>query len=416
MSLRPHPSADPSSAPRPADSLRRVPNSRVRELAKLAAARPGVLKLYFGESNLPSPAFIQSAAVDALQAGFTYYTENAGMASLRDGLAAHYAYLHGVSLDPAREIVVTASGVHALMMSIRGVLDPGDQAIVLSPAWPNGCSIIRMCNAEPVEFPLTLVGGRYTIDMQALRGVVTPRTRLLVVTTPSNPLGWTATHEELRQLLAFAREHNLWLLSDEVYHRIHYADSPRCVAPSILNHTTRDDAVIVVQSFSKSYRMTGWRLGWLVARADLATRLGDLNEFVISHATSFIQKAGEVALRDGEPEIAAQREMLRRNRQLCLDAFAAMPGITLPAPEGAFYAFPNLEGLGDSFRFCVDLLNEEGVGLAPGVAFGLGGEGCVRLCYAVEADLLAEALGRFQRFWSSWQQRQANALSDHYTG
>jgi aspartate aminotransferase len=395
----------------PADSLYRVPNSRVRELAKLAAAKPGVLKLYFGESNLPTPGFIQDAAIAAMRSGFTYYTENAGMASLREAIAAHYAFLHGVSLDPSREIVITASGVHALMMALRGVLDPGDQAIVLSPAWPNGCSIIRMCNAEPIEFPMTVSRGRYTIDMEALAAAVTPRTRLLLVTTPSNPLGWTATDDELKQLLAFARERNLWLLSDEVYHRIHYVDSPRCVAPSMLTHATRNDAVIVVQSFSKSYRMTGWRLGWLVARADLATRLGDLNEFVISHATSFIQKAGETALQHGEAEILTQREMLKVNRQLCLDAFAAMPGVTLPAPEGAFYVFPHMQGLQDSFRFCVDLLEAEGVGLAPGVAFGLGGEGCVRLCYAVETAMLREALARLQRFWTGWhdaQQRAAN--------
>jgi aspartate aminotransferase len=395
----------------PADSLYRVPNSRVRELAKLAAAKPGVLKLYFGESNLPTPGFIQDAAIAAMRSGFTYYTENAGMASLREAIAAHYAFLHGVSLDPSREIVITASGVHALMMALRGVLDPGDQAIVLSPAWPNGCSIIRMCNAEPIEFPMTVSRGRYTIDMEALAAAVTPRTRLLLVTTPSNPLGWTATDDELKQLLAFARERNLWLLSDEVYHRIHYVDSRRCVAPSMLTHATRNDAVIVVQSFSKSYRMTGWRLGWLVARADLATRLGDLNEFVISHATSFIQKAGETALQHGEAEILTQREMLKVNRQLCLDAFAAMPGVTLPAPEGAFYVFPHMQGLQDSFRFCVDLLEAEGVGLAPGVAFGLGGEGCVRLCYAVETAMLREALARLQRFWTGWhdaQQRAAN--------
>ncbi len=385
----------------PAESLLRVPNSRVRELAKLAATYPDVLKLYFGESNLPTPRFIQDAAADALRAGFTYYTENAGMPSLRETIAAQYRRLHGVQVNPATEIVISASGVQALFMALRGVLDPGDQAIVLSPAWPNGCSIIRMCNAHPVEFPLTVSGGRYTIDFPALERAVTARTRLLLVTTPSNPLGWAATEQELQMLLEFTRRHGIWLLSDEVYDRIYYRDAAATVAPSILTHCTREDAVIVVQSFSKSYRMTGWRLGWLVARADLATRLGDLNEFVISHATSFIQKAGEVALRDGEAEIASQLAMLRTNRQLCLDAFRAMPGVTLPDPEGAFYVFPSFDGLTDSFRFCARLLEDERVGIAPGVAFGLGGEGCVRLCYAVETHLLEDALHRLGRFWKA---------------
>ncbi len=403
--MPPSPAAPPPAGASPvvADSILRVPNSRVRELAKLAAAYPDVRKLYFGESNLPTPRFIQDAAADAIRAGYTFYTDNAGMPSLRQAIASHYQHLHGVALNPASEIVVTASGVQALFMALRGVLDPGDQAIVLSPAWPNGCSIIRMCNAQPVEFPLTVAAGRYTIDFQALERAVTPRTRLLLLTTPSNPLGWAATHKELQQLLDFTRRHKLWLLSDEVYDRIYYRDDKSIVAPSILSHCTRQDAVIVVQSFSKSYRMTGWRLGWITARADLATRLGDLNEFVISHATSFIQKAGETAIRDGEQEIATQLEMLRTNRQLCLDAFRAMPGVELPDPEGAFYVFPSFEGLRDSFHFCARLLEDQHVGIAPGVAFGLGGEGCVRLCYAVETPLLEDALARLTRFWNAYR-------------
>jgi aspartate/methionine/tyrosine aminotransferase len=385
----------------PAANLREVPNSRVRELAKLAVAYPDVLKLYFGESNLPTPEFIQQAAMDAIRGGFTYYTENAGLPSLCELLSQHYQRLHQAELDPQSEIVICASGVHALFMGLRGVLDPGDEAIVLSPAWPNGCSIIRMANATPVEFPLVVQGGRYTIDFAKLEALVTPRTRLLLVTTPSNPLGWTATDDELRQLLDFTRRHDLWLMSDEVYDRIYYASGdPLPIAPSILRFATRDDAVIVVQSFSKSYRMTGWRLGWLVARADLATRLGDLNEFVISHAASFVQKAGEAALLGGEQEIAQQYVMLQRNRQLCLDAFGAMPGVSLPTPEGAFYVFPSFEGLTDSFAFCARLLEEEQVGVAPGVAFGLGGEGCIRLCYAVETSMLEQALDRLTRFWA----------------
>jgi aspartate/methionine/tyrosine aminotransferase len=256
----------------------------------------------------------------------------------------------------------------------------------------------------PVEFPLTVHGGRYAIDFDALEAAVTARTRLLLVTTPSNPLGWAATDDELRRLLEFTRRHGLWLLSDEVYDRIWYgSEEPAPVAPSMLRFATRDDAVMVVQSFSKSYRMTGWRLGWLVARADLATKLGDLNEFMISHATSFIQKAGEVALAGGESEIAAMNAMLRRNRALCLEAFSSMPGVSLPSPEGAFYVFPRMEGLDDSFLFCARLLEEEKVGLAPGVAFGMGGEGCVRLCYAVETPMLEEALGRVTRFWARFR-------------
>jgi aspartate/methionine/tyrosine aminotransferase len=387
-----------------ASSALQVPPSRIRELADAAMKMDGVLKLYFGESNIPTPEYIKRAASRALDDGYTFYTENAGLPGLRGDLAAYHRRLHGVALDPQSEIVVTASGVQALNVGIRCVLDPGDEALVLTPAWPNVSAIVRMDNATPVETPLVLQGGRYALDFDALRAVMRPRTRLLAYTSPSNPLGWVATEDEQERLLDFARRHNLWLLADEVYERLYYGGPELGIpAPSILRKATRDDAVMVAQSFSKTYCMTGWRLGWLVARRDVGERAAQLNEFIVSHAPSFTQRAAQAALAHGEEELYRMLHRLKENRDFCLDALRQMPGVTVPSPEGAFYVFPRIGGLTDSFAFCWKLLQETKVGIAPGVAFGVGGEGSVRICYAAERAILEAAMERLARFLStSW--------------
>lgn len=382
-----------------AASALRVPHSRIRELAEIAMTMDGVLKLYFGESNLPTPEYIKRAAQKAMADGYTFYTENAGLPSLRKALARYYQELQGVELDPATEIVVTASGVQALNVGIRCVLDPGDEALVLTPAWPNGASNVALHNGVAIEIAHPLVGDRYQIDFAALEAAVTPRTRMLLYTSPSNPLGWVATVDEQRQLLEFARRHNLWLVADEVYERLNYTGlKPTTPASSILKLATRDDAVIVVQSFSKMYCMTGWRLGWLVSRRDLCARATQLNEFIISHAPSFAQRAAETALLWGENALCEMLVRLKENRDFCLAALAKMPGITVPKPDGAFYLFPKVAGVTDSFDFCKRLLMDTKVGLAPGVAFGKGGEGSVRICYAAERQIVQEAMARLSMF------------------
>jgi aspartate/methionine/tyrosine aminotransferase len=384
---------------RVASSVENVPHSRIRELAELAMSMDGVLRLYFGESNLPTPDYIKQAAQRAMEQGYTFYTENAGLPSTRRALAEHYRKVQGVELDPMSEIVVTASGVQALNVGIRCTLDPGDEALVLTPVWPNGTSIVMMANAVAVQIPHPLCGERYVVDFDALEAAVTPRTRLLVYTSPSNPLGWVATSAEQDGLLEFARRHGLWLMADEVYDRLYYAGASLGEpVPSILRKATREDAVMVVHSFSKSYCMTGWRLGYLIGRRDVAKKATQLNEFIISHAPSFTQKAGETALAEGEGELLRMLHRLEENRELCLQAIGGLSGVTVPRPDGAFYLFPRIDGLTDSFGFCKRLLEETRVGLAPGVAFGAGGEGSVRICYAAEKSILEPAMERFARF------------------
>ena len=376
-------------------TLDTIQPSRIRALANIAFGMEGVYKLQFGESNMPTPQYIKDAATQAINDGWTFYSENAGLPSLRAAIADKYQDLHGVALDPSQEIIVSASGVQALNLTIRCALGPGDEALILTPNWPNGTEIVRMFGATPREIPFVVQGGRFAIDFAALETAITPKTRLLLYTSPSNPLGWVATVAEQQQLLDFSRRHGLWLLADEVYERIYYQGP---VAPSILRLCSRDDAVIAVQSFSKSYCMTGWRLGWAVARADLIAQAAPLNEFIVSHAPTFIQRAGLVALTQGEDEVAARAELFHERMSFCYNALSSTKGVTVPKPEGAFYLFAKIDGVDDSFSFCVDLLKSNKVAVAPGVAFGAGGEGAIRICTASELPILETAMERLCRF------------------
>jgi hypothetical protein len=378
-----------------ARGLAAVSPSRIREIADIAFGMDGVLKLHFGESNLPTPAFIKAAAVRALNDGYTFYTENAGLPALRQAIAEKYRELHEVRLDPRTEILVTASGVQALNVSIRCAIDPGDGAIVLTPNWPNATAIVNLYAGAAREVALAWDGRRYTLDLSAIEAALTPRTRLIVYASPSNPLGWVARPEEQRTLLEFCRRHGLWLLADEVYERIYFTGT---AAPSILRLCSRDDAVIVVQSFSKSYCMTGWRLGWVAARHDLVRKAAQLNEFIVSHAPSMVQRAGETALRDGEAFVQGMAADVQRRVRFCHEALRGVPGVTVAPPEGSFYLFPRIEGLSDSFDFALTLLKETRVAVAPGSAFGNGGESAIRICCAADESVLEPAMERLRRF------------------
>lgn len=387
-----------------------VPYSRIRELGELAMQMDAtssdgndrVLRLYFGESSVPTPEFIKRAAQKAMADGFTFYTENAGMPTTRQALARYYGDVHGVTLDPATQIVITASGVQAIQVAMRCVLNPGDEAIVLTPAWPNGSSIIAMANATVIQIAQPFLGERYCIDFDALEAAITPKTRLILYTSPSNPLGWVATDDDQNRLLALSRKYGIWLLADEVYERLFYGGAKLGEpVPTIWKKVTADDSVIVIQSFSKTWCMTGWRIGWLVSRADLCAKAAQLNEFIVSHAPSFAQRAAETALLWGENTVGEMLARLKDNRDFCMAALSRMPGVKTPNPEGAFYLFPKFEGMTDSFDFCKRLLVERKVGLAPGVAFGAGGEGSIRICYAAERPILEEAMTRLADFVSA---------------
>ena len=403
----------PMPSPSFAPSAERVPVSRIRALADVAFGMEGVLSLQFGESTLPTPPYVIEAVNRAAQEGWTYYSPNQGLPSLRVAIANLIARLHAVEIDPS-EIQVNSGGVQALNLAIKCVIDPGDEAIVLSPNWPNGSAMVEMFGARTVEVPLARAGQRFTPDVEAMEGALTPRTRLLLYASPSNPLGWTATVAEQQMLLDFARQHGLWLLTDEVYERIYYGGQGEAesdnggasafsgrLAPSILKLCSREDAVIVVNSFSKTYCMTGWRLGWMVGRSDFVKKAAQLNEFIVSHAPPMIQRGGEAAIAHGEDDIAAMVEEFQERRDFCAGMLREAPGVNLPEPEGAFYLFPQIEGIDDSFQYSLDLLRKTQVAVAPGNAFGNGGEGSVRICYAPGMDVLKPAMERICDFIQS---------------
>ena len=379
----------------PASSLEQIQPSRIREIANVAFTMEGVIRLHFGEANIPTPRYIKDAAIQAINDGYTFYSENAGLPSLRQALANKTAELHNVEIDPMAEMVVASSGVQSLNLMIRCAINPGDEAIVLTPNWPNGTEIIKLYGATPMEVPFQSDGERFSINFERLAAALTPKTRLLLYTSPSNPLGWVATEAEQRGLLDFCRNHGLWLMADEVYERIYFKGT---VSPSILRLCSREDAVIVVQSFSKAYCMTGWRLGWAISRRDLISKAQPLNEFIVSHAPTFLQKAGEVAIAKGEDDVLARAELFQERVDYCHRTLSSVKGISVPKPDGSFYLFPRIDGLSDSFNFALQLLRETKVSVAPGVAFGNGGEGAMRICAASDLSVLEPAMERFCRF------------------
>lgn len=378
-----------------APSLSSVMPSQIRELADVAFGMEDVLKLHFGESNMPTPDYVKRAAAQALDEGYTYYTENGGLPALREKIAEKYMDLHGLSLNPQDEIVVTASGTQAFNVGVRCAIDPGSEVIILTPNWPNGSEVARLYGATPVEVPFAFDGSRYRVDVPAVQAAITDKTRLLVYASPSNPLGWVASASEQQALLDLCRENGLWLLADEVYERLYYVGP---VAPSILRLCTRDDAVIVTQSFSKTYCMTGWRLGWLVSRRDLVRKATQLNEFIVSCAPAMIQRAGIVALEQGEDDVSVMTETLEEQMSFCYEALSRVDRVSLAKPDGAFYLFPRIERVENSFDYAVRLLKETKVSVSPGSAFGNGGEGSLRLCFASDMSVLEPAMDRMTRF------------------
>ncbi len=374
--------------------------SRIRAIADLADQYPGTLRLFYGEDSLPTPDFIKDAAHRALDANLTFYTPNAGYPALRRAIAGQFARLHGIDLDPMSEVVVTAGGMVALLLACQATVGAGDSAVVLTPLWPNVAAAIRVAGAEAIEVPLALADTGFRLDLDRIEAAIEPSTRLLVLASPGNPTAWTATLDDWQRLVDLCEARDLWLLADGVYERIVFNGR---VAPTPLAIPGARARTIIAQSFSKAYRMTGWRVGYALAPPDLARSMTHLQEFVVSHASGIAQEAARVAILEGEPFILESQGRYARHCRIALDRFRKMPGINVPEPTGAFYVFPRLEGLADSFDFCRWLVQEKRVGVAPGNAFGLGGEGHIRLCFAVEEPILREALDRLEDGWAEYR-------------
>ena len=366
--------------------------SLIRAVSAEGAGLPDVIPLWFGEPDEVTPGFIRDAAKRALDEGQTFYNSNFGIAALREAIAAYQAGLgRGAGFE---RICVTASGVNAVMLVCQALLEPGDRVVLPEPYWPNLAGIPRVMGAEIVTVPLQLdAGATWSIDMDALLAALSPGTRMVILNAPANPTGWMLTRCEQETLLAHCRRHGIWILADDVYERLVFEGS---ASPSFLDIATPEDRVVGINSFSKSWAMTGWRLGWVTAPVPLMAALGKISEFNVSCAPPFVQHAGIAAIEGGEPFIAASVARYRAMRDLACARLGAIPGVSVPVPGGAMYCFFAVAGCTDSVALARRLLHEARVGLAPGLAFGASGEGCLRLCFAVGRDRLEQACERIE--------------------
>ncbi len=365
----------------------------ISEVAMTVFGDPDVVPMWFGESDLVTPDYVRDAAARGLQAGETFYTWQRGIPELRAALSAYTSRLYGIDC-PADRISVTTGGMQAILLSCQLLLDPGDNVVIVSPIWPNITSAARLVRAEPRYVALDRgADGGWSLDLQKLFDTVDARTRAIFVNSPGNPTGWTMTSEEQRALLDFARKRGIWIMADEVYARLIYT---RPVAPSFLEVAGPDDPVLVLNSFSKPWAMTGWRLGWLTHPAGLGDQFAKLVQINTSGVPGFLQRGGIAALEKGDAFVDEMVARCRAGGELVFQRLSALPRVRIARPEAAFYAFFSVDGVTDTMAFCKTLAKEYKVGLAPGEAFGPGGQGNIRLCFASGAERLSRGLDRIE--------------------
>ena len=318
-------------------------SSRIRDIANAGMGRTDIAAFWFGEGDEVTPQFIREAAQNALADGETFYVHNLGLPRLREAVAAYESRLQAISTSP-EQIAITGSGVSALMIANQLIVSPGDKVVVITPIWPNIAEAPRLLGAEIIRFPLSVADGKWSLDLDKLLDALTPDTRMVIVNAPNNPTGFTIDQDTQKIILDHCRKQGIWVLSDEVYERLIFDGSN--AAPSMLRHAEPDDRIIRVNSFSKSWRMTGWRLGWLTLPRAMMADVPKVIEYNTSCAPSFIQKGGLAALTDprGEETIAALKSGLAASRSTLLDGLARMGRIEIPDADGAMYAFFRIDG------------------------------------------------------------------------
>ena len=359
--------------------------SKIREVANAGLGRDGVLAFWFGEGDEVTPDFVRQAAIDSLQQGETYYAHNLGLPSLRQAIADHMGQNHpgphgqGVTQD---RVAVTAGGVNALMLAVQALVNTGDDVLAITPVWPNLLAQPRIMGAHLRTLSLRVVNGSWQLDLEALLAAIGPQTRLLILNAPNNPTGWTLSRQEQLAILQRCRETGTWILADEVYEALYYAPTHNACAPSFLDVAEPQDRLVVVHSFSKSFLMTGWRLGWLVMPPDMTDAMGKLIEFNTSCCSVFTQRAGLAALQrrqDITPRVVAH---LKACRDTLVGGIQTLPGLEVSLALGGMYAFFRIPGHDDGLATAKRLVTEAGLGLAPGEAFGSEAAGWLRWCFA----------------------------------
>ncbi len=368
----------------------RLKPSLIREVAESGMTLPGITPLWFGESAWPTGDIAVQAAIAALREGDHFYQPNSGKVSFRDAICQYLETWYGQPFD-RRRITVTASGMQGLALTAQALIDPGDEVLCIDPAWPNMAECFQIAGADIKTLTLGIVDGQWALNLDQLIGSITSHTRAVIINSPSNPTGWVMPAADQASLLEHCRRTGTWIVADDVYARLYRHGQ---VAPGFLAVASQDDRLVSVSSFSKAWSMTGWRLGWITAPAELEATLAMLTEFNIAGPAGIIQQAGERMIVDGESEIALLTQRLQDGYTRVESCLSGIPSVRFVRPEGAFYCFFAVEGMTDSLAFAKDLLHLAKVGLAPGIAFGPAGEGYLRLCYAQPTSVLDAALER----------------------
>jgi len=382
-------------------SAQTLPESGIVRVFNYGRTRDGLIPLWAGEGDAPTPERIYRAAQEALAEGRTFYTYQRGIPELRQALADTFSriYVRSFSMD---EFFVTCGGMQAIQMAMQMTVGAGDNVVVPEPAWPNVTGAALSRGAQVRFVPLQFGAQGWSLDLQRLFEACDANTRALFINSPSNPTGWTASEDELRHILTFARSRGLWIISDEIYGRFYYGGDR--VAPSFQTLREDGDRILFVQTFSKNWAMTGWRMGWLQAPAELGQVIENLIQYNTSGVPSFMQPAGVVALTQGEEFAKAQIAKAAQGRDLVCAALGQHANVRFTAPDGAFYLLFGIEGESNSLDTALKLVDEANIGLAPGAAFGPGGEGYFRLCYLRRADELSCAMDRL----STWLHQRAS--------
>jgi aspartate/methionine/tyrosine aminotransferase len=371
-----------------------APTSGIVDVFSYGRMKTGIIPLWVGEGDLPTPSFICEAAAQSLAKGETFYTYQRGIPELRQAIAGYHERVYGKAFDPER-FFVTSGGMPAMQLAFRMLAGNGDEVLVPTPAWPNFAGAITIAGARPVAVPMTIDANGWHLDFERLEMAITPRTRVLVINSPSNPTGWVASHADLRAVLELARRHGLWVVADEIYGR--FIHDPALTiegrAPSFRDVMEPEDKVLFIQTFSKNWAMTGWRLGWLEAPPALGQVIENLVQYQTSGTPVFIQRAGVAAIEQGESFLADQIAKARHGREI-VGRLAETGLVELPPPSGAFYAFLKIKGATNAKDIAFRLIDEANVGLAPGSAFGEAGEGYLRLCYLRKPEDVEEAVRR----------------------
>ncbi len=375
-------------------SIEELEDSPIIDVWRMGFQVPDVIGLWAGEPDLPTPHFICEAASKALFAGETFYSQNRGIPELRAAIAAYHRRIHGVHITDER-IAATSSGMNAVQLIAQAVISPGDNAVVVTPSWPNIMRALQISGAAIRQIPIRPGNDGWSLNMQALFAACDANTKVIYVASPANPTGWMIEAGDAQELLEFSRARNIAIISDEVYHRIVY---DRKASFSMLEIAKPGDPVFIVNSFSKAWAMTGWRMGWMIFPEGIVEAFEKLIQFNTSGGQAFLQRGAIAALNDGEPFIAEFVERCRRGRDIVNERLAQMPKIRNIPNKGSFYSMFEVEGVADSLAFCKQAVTEAQLGLAPGIAFGEGAGNFIRLCYAKSADNLHKAMDRLGAF------------------